>query len=133
MLAAPVTVFIADDSALLTEVLRELLADPGNVEVVGTADSAQRAIADTHRLRPDVLVIDLQLKDGTGFDVIAAIRNLPEAKSTVIILFTNHISSEFRKHALEMGADFFLDKSRDHAKIIEIIQERVRQRRPQSG
>lgn len=131
-MSTPVTVFIADDSAPLTEVLRELLADPGNVEIVGTADSAQSAIADIHRLGPDILVIDLQLKHGNGFDVIAAIRNLPEAQNTEIILFTNHISSGFRKHAMDLGADHFLDKSKDHARIIEIIQERVLQRRPHS-
>ena len=121
-------VFIVDDSAQLTEILGELIADPGNVEIAGTADSAKKAVDDIQRLNPDVVIVDLQLKDGNGFDVVAAIRSLPDSENTLIVLFTNHLSREFQKYAVELGADHFLDKSRDHAKLVELIQEKVRQR-----
>lgn len=124
----PVTVFIVDDSPQLTEMLGELIVDPGRVEIAGTADSAQRAIDDIHRLNPDMVIVDLQLKDGNGFDVVKAIRSLPNNENTVIVLFTNHLAGEFRNHAMKLGADFFLDKSRDHARIVDLIREKVRQR-----
>ena len=128
MPVGPVRVFIVDDSAPLTEVLVELIAEPGTVEIAGTADSAPRAIEAIREANADVVIVDLQLKEGNGFDVVQAVRGFPGAENTVIVLFTNHLSRELEKRASEVGADFFLDKSKDHAKIIELIQEKVRQR-----
>ena len=101
----------------------------GCPSLAGTADSAKKAVEDIHRLNPDVVIVDLELKDGNGFDVVRAIRGFPDATDPVIVLFTNHTSREFRKHAVDLGADYFFDKSRDHAKIVELIQEKVRQRK----
>ena len=128
MLANPVRVFILDDSPQITEMLSELFSDPGCVEIVGCGDSAINAIEEIRRSSPDVVIVDLQLKDGSGFDVVKAIRLFPQANDIVVILFTNHASRELHKHALKLGADFFLDKSRDHTKIFEILQEKVRER-----
>ncbi len=129
MLIHPVRVYILDDSPQVTEMLSELISDPGYVEIAGTTHSAKKAIEEILLAMPDVVIVDLQLKDGSGFDVVKAIRAIPEAKEIVIILFTNHASRELHKHALALGADFFLDKSRDHAQILNILQEKVRERR----
>ena len=129
MLVNPVRVFIVDDSPQITEMLSELFSDPGYVEIVGSADAATNAIEQIRLANPDVVVVDLQLKDGNGFDVVKAIRLLPQAENMVIILFTNHASRELQKHGTDLGADFFLDKSTDHAKILEILQNAVRARR----
>ena len=129
MLVNPVRVFIVDDSPQIMEMLSELFSDPGHVEIVGSADAAPNAIEQIRLSNPDVVVVDLQLKDGNGFDVIKAVRLLPQAENMVIILFTNHASRELQKHGTDLGADFFLDKSTDHAKILEILQNAVRARR----
>lgn len=129
MLVHPVRVFILDDSPQITEMLSELLCDPGYIEIVGFDDSAKNAIEKIRLSVPDVVIVDLQLKDGSGFEVVKAIRLLAQAKDIVIILFTNHVSRELHAHALELGVDFFLDKSKDHAKMLEILQEKVRSRR----
>ena len=128
MLLHPVRVFILDDSPQITEMLSELFSDPGYVDVVGCHDSAITAIEEMGRLHPDVVILDLQLKDGSGFDVLKAMRLLPHLKDSVIILFTNHASRELHSHALALGANFSLDKSKDHAKILEIIRDKVRER-----
>ena len=133
MLVNPVRVFIVDDSPQITEMLRELLSDPGHVEIVGFADAAPNAIEQIQLSNPDVVVVDLQLKDGNGFDVIKAVRLLPQAQNMLIILFTNHASRELQKHGTDLGADFFLDKSTDHAKILEILQNAVRARQLDLG
>ena len=127
IVSQPITVFIVDDSAQLSEMMCELLADPGRVEIAGTADSVAQAIAEIDRLRPDIVVVDLQLKDGNGFQVLEAIRALPDAGGMDIVLFTNHISSEFRKRAEELGANHFLDKSRDHTRLVELVRQKAGQ------
>ena len=125
MLVLPVKVFIVDDSPQLTEMLSELISDPGYIEMAGFADSAKKAIEEIRLLNPDVIIVDLQLKDGNGFDVDKAIRSLPEPQDRVIIFFTNHASRELQQHASALGADFFLDKSKDHEIILEILKKKV--------
>ena len=129
MLVHPVRVFIVDDSPQLTEMLSELFSDPDTIDIVGICDSALNACEEIRLAKADVVVVDLQLKDGSGFDVVKAIRRLPQAKDIVVILFTNHASRELHQHAITLGADYFLDKSRDLEKILEILQEKVRARK----
>lgn len=128
MPATPVRVFLVEDSAPLVEVLSELIAEPGRIEIAGTADSVALAVDGVRATRPDVVIVDLQLRDGNGFEVVTAIRALPGNEETVLILFTNHLSRALEKRAHEVGANFFFDKSRDHVKIIDLIQEKARQR-----
>jgi DNA-binding NarL/FixJ family response regulator len=127
MARQPVTVFIVDDSAQLAEMLGELLGEPGVVEVVGTADSVALALDAIERLRPHLVVVDLQLKDGNGFQVAEGIAAMPERPATEIVFFTNHTSPEFVRRADELGVAHFLDKSRDHAKIVELVRAKIGQ------
>lgn len=133
MLEQPVKVFILDDSPQLTEMLSELFCDPGYIEIAGTADSIKAAQKGIETSNPDVVIVDLQLKDGSGFEVVKSIRALPQAKEEkIIIFFTNHVSPELHRHAMDLGADFFFDKSKDHAQIIEVLQKLVRARQGQT-
>lgn len=128
MLVYPVRVFIVDDSPQLTDMFSELFGDPETIDIVGICDSALNACEEIRLTKPDVVIVDLQLKDGSGFDVVKGIRLLPEATGIVVILFTNHASRELHQHAVALGANYFLDKSRDLEKVVEILQEKVRAR-----
>lgn len=124
----PVRVFIVDDSVQLTEMLTELINDPGAVEIVGCADSASQAVAAIARMRPDVVVLDLQLKDGDGFEVAAAVRASADTRHAAVVFFTNHLAPEFHRRAAELGADLYLDKSKDHDQLIGLLRDRARLR-----
>src|SRR6185503_14754826 len=91
---SPLAVFIADDSAPVAEMLKELLTDPGRIEVTGVADCEADAIAEIHRLRPDVVVLDLQLRIGSGTDVIRAVRASKDLAPVQLIVISNHTSPQ---------------------------------------
>ena len=123
----PIKVFIVDDSAHVVEVLSELIEDAGRVTVCGSAGTARDAIDAIARLRPDVVVADLQLRDGNGFEVLEAVRaddGIDGSARPLFVLFSNHVGPELHRHALERGADHFLDKARDHGRLLELIGER---------
>ncbi len=128
MLKQPVRVFIVDDSPYLREMMSELISDPGTIDIIGTGESALTAVEDVNLSNADVVIIDLQLKGGSGFDVVKGIRLLPRAKDIITIMFTNYASPALRERALALGADYFLDKSHDHDKVTEILQAKVRSR-----
>lgn len=109
----PLRVLIADDSEPVAEMLRELVSEPGRIEVVGTADTDARVIAEIRRLAPDAVVLDLQLATGSGADVIRAVRADPALGATRLIVTSNHISPQLRAGCLALGADAYFDKVKE--------------------
>jgi DNA-binding response OmpR family regulator len=121
--ALPLTVFIADDSPPVAEMLKELLTDPGRVEVIGVGETETAAIEAIERLRPDVVVLDLQLKTGSGTDVIRAVRANAQLAATRLIVTTNHASPELKAGCLELGADDYFDKLKELAALSRRVRE----------
>ena len=117
----PLRVFIVDDSPPVAEVLAELSAAPGRVEVVGVGATEQESIDSILALRPDVVVLDLQLKSGSGTGVIKAVRAVPELRATRLLVTSNHTSPQLRAGCLELGADDYFDKVKELAKLAAAI------------
>ncbi len=101
-------VFIVEDQAWFLEQLKSLVASVRDAQVVGTADTAQRAIAEIGEAHPDVVLVDLKLSEGTGFDVLRTIRaRLPEI---YLLVVTSFPSPGVKKACLIGGAHGFYDK-----------------------
>ena len=118
----PLKLVIADDSRPVAEMLRELLADPGRVEIVGVADTEATILEAIRGLAPDAVVLDLQLRTGSGTDVIRAVRADPSVAATRLIVTSNHTSPQLRAGCMELGADGYFDK----VKELGALADRVR-------
>jgi DNA-binding NarL/FixJ family response regulator len=117
-------VLIADDSLAIVQRLVMMLADVKGVEIVdqvGTVGDTQEAI---RRLRPDAVILDMQMPGGSGIDVMESMKK-DHLKSTVIVL-TNHPYAAYRKKCFESGAAFFLDKSNEFEKVGEVLEGLIR-------
>ena len=119
----PLSVFIADDSAPVAEMLRELITEPGRIEVVGQADSEADTIIALRRLKPDVVVLDLQLKTGPGTDVIRAVRASPELAGMRVIVMSNHTSPHLKAGCMELGANAYYDKVKELPALARMLEE----------
>src|SRR5690348_9520804 len=93
------SVFLVDDSVQVRECLKELFDLGARVRIVGEAGTAARAIADIRTSQPDFVVLDYQLPDGTGLDVVRELHN--EMPTTRFIVLTNHPSSELQRAFLD--------------------------------
>lgn len=113
MAISPLKVFIADDSEAIVEMLTELLRDPGRIEVVGTGDTEAAALDSIRAMKPDVVVLDLQLKSGSGTNVIRAVRANAELADVRLVVTSNHISPQLRAGCMELGADDYFDKVKE--------------------
>lgn len=98
--------------------IRRLVTTVAGVEVIGEARDVKTAVARLSERVPDVLILDLQLPDGTGFDVIRAMKEFP--RRPVIIVLSVH--SEARSFCLQRGADFFLDKTTELVRLPEVLR-----------
>jgi len=120
---APLRILIADDSPPVAEMLKELLEEPGRVEVVGCADSQDSVLEAARGLRPDVIVLDLQLRTGTGTDVIRAMRADPSLSGIKILVTSNHVSPQLREGCLRLGADGYFDKVKELTQLTAKVAE----------
>lgn len=115
-------VLLVEDLQRVQNLLRELIEDPGRLEVAGLVDSEADAIAQYSALQPDAVVIDLNLRSGTGLGVIMALRRLDPVLRPLLIVLTNHALPVLETACLNAGADYFLDKSRDFHKLRPLLE-----------
>jgi DNA-binding NarL/FixJ family response regulator len=125
----PLRVLLIEDSPLIRERLAESLATPGQVEIVGQADSEQAAIGLLAAAPWDVMVLDLQLRHGTGLGVLRALTSRRPANAKVIVL-TNYAFPQYRAKSLALGADFFFDKAREYHRVREVLDTLAADRTP---
>jgi DNA-binding NarL/FixJ family response regulator len=91
------------------------------IAVVGEAESAQEAMAGVLDSACDVLLLDLQLTDGSGLDILPQLK--AQRPSLRVIVLTNFATAQHRDASLAAGADVFLDKSQEFLRVPEILRE----------
>lgn len=123
--AAPLGVFLVEDSALIRDRLEAMLALAG-AATAGHANTVAGAIPAILAARPDLVILDIQLADGTGFDVLRAIRD--QAPQIDIYLFSNFASYPYRQLAERLGARGFFDKSREFDSMRDVVAQRAASR-----
>jgi two-component system OmpR family response regulator len=121
VIAHRLKVLLVDDSTILIEKLSEAIRQIPTIDLVGTVNTEASAIAFARGQSIDVIILDLQLKQGTGFGVMRALART--ASPPRILVMTNYDLPEYKDAALALGASHFLDKSRDYARLPELIQQ----------
>ena len=100
---------IADDHALVRAGIRALVEKIEGIIVVAEAGKGSEAIDLINELKPDLVLLDITMPDGSGFDVLHHLKkNLPEIR---VIVLTVHEAGEYAIRALREGAAGFLPKS----------------------
>jgi len=97
----PVRIVIADDHEIFRDGLRHLLEGEAGLEVVGEASNASGAVGVTRACRPDILLLDVAMPDGSGLEALA---ELGAAGPTRVILLTAGIEGPDIVKALQLGA-----------------------------
>jgi DNA-binding NarL/FixJ family response regulator len=117
----PLRVYLVEDSQILFERLQESMEEDG-AKVVGHADGATTAIAEITALRPDAVVIDIALREGTGLHVLKEIAEFPEADRPARVVLTNHGREWYRDAAKRLGAEYFFDKNNDIPEMLGVLR-----------
>ncbi|MFL7794334.1 MAG: response regulator transcription factor [Anaerolineae bacterium] len=120
----PLKVFIAEDSTLVCQRLIDMLSElegPEAVELIGRAEDAQEAVEAIQRLNPDVAILDICLAEGSGIQVLEAIKS--NGTSPVVIMLTAFPYPQYRTKCLEAGADYFFDKLTEFDQVAGVVAE----------
>ena len=120
-MAPSVRVLLVEDSKVLSERLTEAIEQIADVHLIGTAETESAAVALVTREPVDVIILDLHLRQGTGFGVMRALATT-QFKPQIIVL-TNYDLPAYRNAALALGATHFLDKALDYGRLPEVLHE----------
>lgn len=113
-------VYVVDDHDIVRRGLRDLLAAARDIHVVGDNGSADRAVPEILDLRPDVMLLDLQLEDGTGIEVSRRVR--AEDPSVHAVLLTSASDDEALAAAVLAGADDVLVKLGSSSEVLWAVR-----------
>ena len=112
--------FIADDSEILRVRLVDMLSEIEGIEIIGQAQESLDAIESIQKLNPHVVILDIRMPRINGIKVLEAIKK--DDHSPTVIIFTNYPYPQYRKKCMDLGADFFFDKSTEFEKLIDTVK-----------
>ena len=116
----PITVFVADDHAIVREGLASLLAAQPDLSVIGTAADGRDALRQVAKLLPDVVIVDIAMPQMNGIEAAREIRG--RVPRTRLVILSMHSSVEHVFHALEAGAAGYVLKESAGKEIIEAVR-----------
>ena len=116
-------VFVVDDALVVRNLVIECIEEAGGLEVAGFAGSEASALSWLRSHACEVLILDLELRQGSGLGLLKTLASLEPAPKLVTIVFSNHADEKSRRIATQLGATYFLDKTSDVDKLRPLLQE----------
>lgn len=112
-------VLIVDNSIFIIERLLIILKEVKGIEKIVTATNYEEAVNILEEMKMDIVLLDIQLPGKNGIELLKYIvKNFPAVN---IIILSNLVSEYYQKLCLDLGANCFIDKSKDFASIPDVI------------
>ncbi|VVE08050.1 response regulator [Pandoraea anhela] len=119
----PLKVLLIEDSAVIRESLSEALGSTGMLEVTGVAETADDAVRTLENDSFDAVIVDIQLRRGSGMDVLSYLHERGLLEKLMAIVLTNYALATYRKRCQQLGVQHFFDKSLEFDRVIEVLDE----------
>ena len=116
---SPKSLLIVDDSPIIIERVIDSLKDHKTVKDIFTATNYREAIEILGKLTPRFILLDIQLPDKNGIDLLKFI--VKEYPAIKVIMFSNLLDDNYIKVCKKIGAKYFIDKSRDFELIPQML------------
>lgn len=116
-------ILLVEDSALLREIITETLSTSPLLTVKAFAATQEKAIELLKDAQFDMILVDIELAEGNGFEVIKYTQTLGYPfKQPIVVMFTNHANPYYRNMAKSLNIQYFFDKSMDFDLAIDTIE-----------
>lgn len=117
-----ITVFIADDQAMVRQGFGALLAAQPDISVVGDADNGATAVTEVERLRPDVVLMDVRMPQMNGLEAARAILRGSHDPAVRVLMLTTFDIDDYVYEALAIGASGFMLKDAPAEELIRGVR-----------
>ena len=112
-------VLIVDDSKQVREHLISLLSDYPEIRIVGQAGNGKEALDAIDEQKPETVILDIRL---TGTNGIQVLREIKAAHPEItVIMLTNYDFEQYRKQCMQLGADYFFNKTLEFKKVVDVL------------
>ena len=116
--------YLVEDSTVIRERLIPMLDALADVQVIGTAETETDAARWLSANRCELVLIDLLLRQGSGFGVLKRLQAMPHAQHRLRVVITNQATPEARRRCEELGASAIFDKSRELDELFDFLRAR---------
>ncbi|MBB6094489.1 DNA-binding NarL/FixJ family response regulator [Povalibacter uvarum] len=124
--ASELTIYIVEDSRPVRERLIETVREIPNTRVVGQAEAVGDALEGVRSSQPRVLILDMQLRGGSGIRLLKQMRATGVVRPELVIVVTNYPTDDYRKASHDCGADHFFDKASEFDKVRDVLMQHGR-------
>lgn len=128
MVQDSVKILLVEDSSSMKDWISKNIFLLEGAELIGCSATVESALQNVETQRPDIVILDIRLKDGTGTKVLSFIKS--NFSTTKVIVFSNY--QTFKSQCDELGSDYFFDKAFDYSKLISTIENLIAERNMQS-
>jgi len=115
-----ITVFLADDHAVVRDGLQSMLEAQGDIEVIGHAGTGREAVGQITELGPDVAVVDIAMPEMNGIDVTREV--IKACPSTRVVILSMYSTTEHILQALRAGALGYVLKESAGVEVIDAVR-----------
>jgi DNA-binding NarL/FixJ family response regulator len=122
------SILIVEDSSVVRQRLRSLLRESGRVGLIVQAETESEALRHLDLFQPEIAIIDLRLRSGSGLGVLRHLKS--HLRACMAIVLTNAAMAEMRDACLEAGADHVLHKSTEFERLLEFLDRVEKQKAP---
>jgi len=114
-------ILIVDDNMNFVDRMISLLQETDSPRQIYSANNYDEARRMLSEVNPDIILLDINLPGKSGLEILKMIRS--ESEYTTVLMLTNHADAYYRQQCLELGADYFLDKSEDFGLVPDIVNQ----------
>jgi DNA-binding NarL/FixJ family response regulator len=116
----PITVFLADDHAVMREGLARLLESHTDFKIIGAANNGRDAVKQVLQLKPQVVIMDISMPDMNGIEAARQIRE--RAPDIRVVILSMHATSAHIFHALEAGVRGYILKESAGSDVVDAVR-----------
>jgi DNA-binding NarL/FixJ family response regulator len=117
-------VLIVDDHDIVREGVKQILSDTDDIAIGGEARTGGEALAEVRRAKCDVVILDLNLPDRAGLEVLSQLRTM--APHVPVLIFSMHRESSYATRALKAGAAGYVSKDSAREHLVAAIRKVAR-------
>ena len=117
----PIKIFLVDDHPLVREWLTNLIHQQPDLVVCGESSDAPHALQEINRIKPDVAIVDISLRQGSGIELIKDLKAVQP--DVAVIVLSMHDERLYAERALRAGARGYIMKSETAKKVIMAVRQ----------
>ncbi|CAN5371641.1 response regulator transcription factor [soil metagenome] len=112
-----VRIFLVEDSAAIRDLIIEDLATIPGICLIGFAETEDEALQQLGATKCDVLILDIQLRQGNGINLLRTLSADPVHRDSLKVVLSNHASPTYRRICEQYGVRFFFDKTSEFPQL----------------